>query len=79
MPFVSYAILSTLATVAAVWYAYDTREQFYPTMIYLTTSKGMIVVLSNFVLMLTFCVGKMFQAIFLGALHPQEVLVSSLR
>lgn len=34
-----YAFASTLATAAMVAYAYNTRQQFYPTVIYLVTSK----------------------------------------
>jgi len=34
-----YATASAIATAAMMWYAYSTRVQFYPTVIYLVTSK----------------------------------------
>jgi hypothetical protein len=47
LPFSSYALLSTALAGAVVAHAYHTRVQFYPTVIYLVTSKFSILVLGN--------------------------------
>lgn len=45
--FVTYACLSTALTAAVVSYAFQTRIQFYPTVIFLVTSKMSLLVLGN--------------------------------
>jgi len=43
----TYAAFSLLATASAVYYAFSSREQFYPAMVYLSTSKICFVLLLN--------------------------------
>ena len=53
MRFGTYGVLSTLLTVSTVIYAYATRVQFYPAVVFLVTSKSCILILGNMALMLT--------------------------
>lgn len=73
MKFASYAIVSTLVTAAACYFAWQTRQQFYPATIYMTTAKHNVVILANFGLMLLVLFGKILQRIFLGELARDEV------
>ena len=73
MRFVTYSLLSTLATVTTVVYAFATRVQFYPSVIYLVTSKSCILVLGNMALVLTLLFGRICKGIFLGTLREQEL------
>ncbi|RLN07928.1 hypothetical protein C2845_PM11G09130 [Panicum miliaceum] len=43
----TYAAFSLLATASAMYYAFSSREQFYPAMVYLSTSKICFVLLLN--------------------------------
>lgn len=45
--FLAYFVLSSGLTAAVVSYAFQTRMQFYPAVIYLVTSKPAVLVLGN--------------------------------
>jgi E3 ubiquitin-protein ligase synoviolin len=47
MSFPAYFLLSTSVAAAVVGYAFQTRAQFYPAVIYLVTSKPAMLVLGN--------------------------------
>jgi hypothetical protein len=42
-----YAAFSLLATASAAYYAFSSRDQFYPAMVYLSTSKICFVLLNT--------------------------------
>jgi E3 ubiquitin-protein ligase synoviolin len=73
MRFAVYSFLSTALTLAVVSYAYITREQFYPAVIFLVTSKFSIMILGNMALVLTLLLGRIVKFFFLGSLVQQEV------
>jgi E3 ubiquitin-protein ligase synoviolin len=68
-----YTLLSVLSFTGTLTYAWQTRVQFYPIVIFLVTSKASILVLSNLFLCLTFLFGKLLKSIFLGQLLDREV------
>ena len=68
-----YATASTIATVGVICHAFHTREQFYPAVIYLATSKASVVVMGNMAIVLTIMLGQLLKAIFLGQLREAEV------
>lgn len=47
LTFPAYFVLSASVTAAVVSYAFQTRAQFYPAVIYLVTSKPAMLVLGN--------------------------------
>jgi E3 ubiquitin-protein ligase synoviolin len=73
MRFAVYCFGSLLLTVSVAAYAYVTRVQFYPAVIYLVTSKFCIMVMGNMALVLTLLVGRVTKKIFLGTLRDAEV------
>lgn len=58
-----------------LWYTYVTRQQFYPSVIYLVTSKVSVLVLGNAGLVLTTLFGRLLKSFFLGTLRDAEVEV----
>lgn len=72
-----YSIFSFGLTYLVIQHALLTREQFYPTVIYLTSSKFSIVVLCNIAMVLIVNVTKILKTFFLGDLRPNEVEVSN--
>lgn len=70
-----YASTSLLACAGLLWYTYVTRQQFYPAVIYLVTSKISVLILGNGGLVLTMLLGRMVKSIFLGTLRDAEVEV----
>lgn len=74
--FAVYSAVSALLTYSVIQHAWATREQFYPAVIYLVTSKFSVVVLCNMAMVITVFVGKILKSLFLGELRPQEVEVS---
>ncbi|EQC40801.1 hypothetical protein SDRG_01870 [Saprolegnia diclina VS20] len=73
MRFGLYASTSLLAGAGLVAYTYHTRQQFYPTVIYLVTSKVSVMVLCNVAFVLTILFGRVFKRIFLGTLRDAEL------
>ncbi|KDO28192.1 hypothetical protein SPRG_06240 [Saprolegnia parasitica CBS 223.65] len=73
MRFGLYASTSLIAGAGLVAYTYHTRQQFYPTVIYLVTSKVSVMVLCNVAFVLTILCGRVFKRIFLGTLRDAEL------
>ncbi|KAG6954188.1 hypothetical protein JG688_00012481 [Phytophthora aleatoria] len=73
MKFWLYSSASLVACVGLLWYTYVTRQQFYPSIIYLATSKVSVLVLGNAGLVLTTLFGRLLKAFFLGTLRDAEV------
>ena len=77
MKFWLYSSASLAACVGLLCYTYVTRAHFYPSVIYLVTSKVSVLVLSNAALVLTTLFGRLVKSFFLGALREVEVEVVS--
>ena len=75
--FVMYSVASILLTIGVVSYAWQTRIQFYPTVIFLCTSKFSVAVLCNLAICLTMITFKTITSIFLGKLRDAEYEVLS--
>lgn len=73
--FTAWATLSAILGAAVVQHALATREQFYPAVIYLATSKFSVVVLANLAAVLLVGVARLVKVVFLGDLRPREVEV----
>ncbi|OQR91126.1 hypothetical protein ACHHYP_04957 [Achlya hypogyna] len=73
MRFWLYASTSLAAGAGLVAYTYHTQQQFYPTVIYLVTSKVSVMVLCNVAFVLTILCGRVFKRIFLGTLRDAEL------
>ncbi|XP_057540832.1 ERAD-associated E3 ubiquitin-protein ligase HRD1B-like [Amaranthus tricolor] len=68
-----YAGLSLFATVAVVYHAFHSRRQFYPAMVFLSTSKISLVILLNMGLVILCSLWKLAKCVFLGRLREAEV------
>ena len=75
--FNTYSIFSILLTVGVVSYAWQTRIQFYPAVIFLCTSKFSVAVLCNLAICLTIMTFKTITSIFLGKLRDAEYEILS--
>jgi E3 ubiquitin-protein ligase synoviolin len=69
----TYAGFSFLATISAMYYAFSSRGQFYPAMVYLSTSKICFVLLLNTGFVLMCILWQLLKKIFLGTLREAEV------
>lgn len=69
----TYAAASAAGAAAVVFHAFHSRGQFYPAMLYLSTSKISMVLLSNMALVLLCVVWQTVKLIFLGRLREAEV------
>ncbi|XP_062228833.1 ERAD-associated E3 ubiquitin-protein ligase HRD1 isoform X2 [Phragmites australis] len=69
----TYAAFSLLATATAAYYAFSSREQFYPAMVYLSTSKICFVLLLNTGLVAMCVAWQLVKRLFLGSLREAEV------
>ncbi|KAF8654331.1 hypothetical protein HU200_061510 [Digitaria exilis] len=69
----TYAAFSLLATASAVYYAFSSRDQFYPAMVYLSTSKICFVLLLNTGLVAMCIAWQLVKRLFLGSLREAEV------
>lgn len=79
MKFWLYSSASLVACIGLLYYTYITRQQFYPSVIYLVTSKISVLILGNAGLVLTTLVGRLLKTVFFGTLRDAEVEVSSFR
>ncbi|CAI5956348.1 unnamed protein product [Closterium sp. NIES-65] len=68
-----YAALSLATLLGVVYHAFYTREQFFPAMLYLSTSKICLVVMGNMAFVLLLLIGHIVKAVFLGKLREAEV------
>ncbi|XP_019420985.1 PREDICTED: ERAD-associated E3 ubiquitin-protein ligase HRD1B-like isoform X1 [Lupinus angustifolius] len=69
----TYAGLSLLATLAITYHAFNSRGQFYPAMVYLSTSKISLLLLLNMGLVIMCSLWQLTKKIFLGSLREAEV------
>ncbi|THV06784.1 hypothetical protein K435DRAFT_960381 [Dendrothele bispora CBS 962.96] len=68
-----YALLSTVAVVAAILNALKNHSNFYSVAIYLSKSSRSVLVLANYSFLLALLGGHIVQKIFFGSLRPNEV------
>lgn len=66
-------MLSVLGSIGAVAHAYILKVQFYPTIVYLVTSKIAVFMLCNLLIVATVEFGKLCKRIFLSELRTAEV------
>ncbi|XP_004241442.1 ERAD-associated E3 ubiquitin-protein ligase HRD1B isoform X1 [Solanum lycopersicum] len=69
----TYAWLSVIASLAVIYHAFNSRGQFYPAMVYLSTSKISLVLLLNMGLATMCILWQLTKKIFLGTLRESEV------
>ncbi|TYI67348.1 hypothetical protein E1A91_D08G011900v1 [Gossypium mustelinum] len=69
----TYAGLSLVAMLAVIYHAFNSRGQFYPAMVYLSTSKISLVLLLNMGLVFMCILWQITKKIFLGSLREAEV------
>uniref|UniRef100_A0A5B6ZID2 RING-type E3 ubiquitin transferase n=1 Tax=Davidia involucrata TaxID=16924 RepID=A0A5B6ZID2_DAVIN len=69
----TYAGLSLVATLAVIYHAFNSRGQFYPAMVYLSTSKISLVLLLNMGLVIMCILWQLTKRVFLGSLREAEV------
>ena len=68
-----YAVLSAGSAMAIIIHAFRSREQFYPAMLYLATSKISLVLLLNMALVFMCILWQAVKTVFLGSLREAEV------
>ncbi|CAM6105159.1 unnamed protein product [Calypogeia fissa] len=68
-----YAAASAVGATGVIFHAFNSREQFYPAMLYLATSKVSLVLLLNMALVIICGVWQLVKTIFLGPLREIEV------
>ena len=73
MTLTRYVVGSLVVAAGLVYHALKTREQYFPAMLYLSTSKLSVVVMGNLMFALTLCLGHLLKSIFLGQLREAEV------
>ncbi|XP_042490338.1 ERAD-associated E3 ubiquitin-protein ligase HRD1A-like [Macadamia integrifolia] len=69
----TYAGLSLVSAIAIIYHAFNTRGQFYPAMVYLSTSKISLVLLLNMGLVIMCILWQLTKKVFLGSLREAEV------
>ena len=69
----TYASLSFVGAIAAIYHAFSSREQFYLAMVYLSTSKICLVLMMNMALVIMCLIWQLVKCIFLGSLREAEV------
>lgn len=69
----TYAGLSFLATLAVLYHAFHSRSQFYPAMVYLSTSKISLALLLNMGFVIMCIMWQITKKFFLGSLREAEV------
>lgn len=69
----TYAGFSFLAMLTMIYHAFDSRGQFYPAMVYLSTSKICFVLLLNMGLVLMCMLWQLVKLLFLGTLREAEI------
>eukprot|EP01018_Ginkgo_biloba_P014401 Gb_05778 [translate_table: standard] len=69
----TYAAVSAAGAVAVIYHAFHSRGQFYPSMLYLSTSKISLVLLLNMGLVIMCTVWQLIKTLFLGSLREAEV------
>lgn len=69
----TYVASSVLSVIAIVYYAFSTRGHFYPSVLYLASSKVALVVGGNMVVALSILFGQLLVKIFFNVLKDGEV------
>lgn len=69
----TYAGFSFLAMITMIYHAFNSRGQFYPAMVYLSTSKVCFVLLLNMGLVFMCLLWQLVKLLFLGTLREAEV------
>lgn len=69
----TYAGLSLMGTLAIIYHAFHSKSQFYPAMVYLSTSKISLVILLNMGLVVMCSFWQLTKKTFLGSLREAEV------
>lgn len=69
----TYAGISFIATIVVIYHAFNSRGQFYPALVYLSTSKINLVLLLNMGLVIMCILWQLTKKIFLGSLREAEV------
>ena len=73
MKFATYFVFSTILLLSTVYYAYYTYRQFYPTILYLVSSKTAYIVIGNMFFAIALLVARIFKKLFFGNLRDTEV------
>jgi hypothetical protein len=73
MGITSYAVVSTLATIACICHAFNQERDYYPALISLATSKVSVTALGNMSLVVAILFGSFLRKLFLGRLRAAEV------
>ncbi|KAI3983860.1 hypothetical protein MKX01_011568 [Papaver californicum] len=69
----TYAGVSVAGALAVIYHAFSSRGQFYPAMVYLSTSKICLVLLLNMGLVMMCILWQLTKRLFLGSLREAEV------
>ncbi|KAI3996572.1 hypothetical protein MKX01_009404 [Papaver californicum] len=69
----TYAGASVAGALAVIYHAFSSRGQFYPAMVYLSTSKICLVLLLNMGLVMMCILWQLTKRLFLGSLREAEV------
>ncbi|KAK9095607.1 hypothetical protein Scep_027076 [Stephania cephalantha] len=69
----TYAGISLFGALAVIYHAFNSRGQFYPAMVYLSTSKISLVLLLNMGLVIMCILWQLTKRLFLGSLREAEV------
>ncbi|CAM9631320.1 unnamed protein product [Ectocarpus sp. 13 AM-2016] len=75
MKFGAYAGVSFLVAMTAVIHAWQTRVEYYPTVVFLTTNKLAQAALGNWAIVMAIGTGKLVSVLFLGPLRDIEIEV----
>ncbi len=73
LSFSKYFVISLVSQLAIIFYAWRTKEQFYPIFLFLTTSKISFVIAGNMIIASALLFGKALKMIFFGNLREAEV------
>lgn len=70
-----YLVLSFLAFLSIIYYAYYIKIQFYPTLLFLVSSKLSLLVGGNLAFAVTLVIGRFIQSFYFGKLRDAEIEV----
>jgi E3 ubiquitin-protein ligase synoviolin len=73
MKFSTYFTASIGAMIGMVYYAYYTQRQFYPSVLFLVSSKASYIVMGNMLVAVSLLLARIFKTIFFGQLRDSEV------
>lgn len=73
MKFAAYLILSFISVLCTIYYAFATRGHFYPSILFLMSSKVALAICCNFVFAICILVSKLITKVFIGTLRDSEI------